>query len=265
LSLKNKLIHNYKHSIKENLKKIENKHDFTRKLGLNLIEEKKINKIFNKPTFTNSIGISQWLELLDALKENTLFLNLIDKLSKYYTQIINSRLNDELNKIPKNIHESIIKKFETNFQKNPNLTFKQFLVNFENKKDDVDLESRKEFIKRKRKREELQELKKKQVEQQEEYEDYFKLSETEFDRRRRKKSREKLEEFKKDKKPSEEFQISDEVSEKIEKFKSQFDKKFERDYLIDRNEDKDPLALIRERRNKKKKEFDEYKEHFDDV
>jgi hypothetical protein len=265
LSLKNELIHNYKQSIKENLKDIENKPDFIRKLGLNLIENKKINKIFNKPTFIYSIGISQWLDLTDALKENTLFLNLINKLSIYYTQIIKTRLNNELKKIPENTNEIIIKEFKRKFHKNPHLTFKQFLINYESRQDDVNLESREEFIRKRRKSQELQELKKKQVEQQEEYENYFKLSETEFDRRRRKKSREKLEAIKKDKKPSEDFEISDEVSEKIEKFKSQFDKKFERDYLIDQNEDTDPIDLIRERKTKKKKEFEEYKEHFDDI
>jgi hypothetical protein len=145
------------------------------------------------------------------------------------------------------------------------LTFKKFLIKIEEKKISIDSKSREEYIRKRKKTQELDKLKETQKAQQEEYENYFKLSNKEFDRRRRKKSREKLDDFNRSKKDNGEIVISDEITEKIEKFKSQFEKKFKRDYLIKKEEDQDPLDLIRERKNKKKKEFDEYKEHFDSV
>ncbi|KKL55087.1 hypothetical protein LCGC14_2258910, partial [marine sediment metagenome] len=58
------------------------------------------------------------------------------------------------------------------------------------------------------------------------------------------------------------IEISEEISEKIEKFKSKFNKSFEEKYLIKKDEEKDPIDLIRERKSNKDKEYKHFKDHF---
>ena len=59
------------------------------------------------------------------------------------------------------------------------------------------------------------------------------------------------------------LELSDEVSEKIEKFKLKFDKKSNENYLTKEDVNGDPLKIIRERKEKKEKEYKKYKDHFE--
>ena len=156
----------------------------------------------------------------------------------------------------------MIKEFEKVFREDTNITFKDFLQLIKEDLTQKDLTVRKDKIGRAKEKEELERLKKKQEEQKQTYEDYLKLSDSEFERRIRKKSREKLKNITSINE-GKKIEITDEVSEKIEKFKSKFNKSFEEKYLVQKDDEQDPLELIRERRKKKKKEYKKYKDHFD--
>jgi hypothetical protein len=59
------------------------------------------------------------------------------------------------------------------------------------------------------------------------------------------------------------LEISEEISQKIEMFKKKMDKR-SREQQINRGDPSaDPIKLIRERRRKKKEEYDEFKDHFE--
>ncbi len=58
--------------------------------------------------------------------------------------------------------------------------------------------------------------------------------------------------------PSKDIEISEDVAEKIEEYKSQLKKSFEQEYFIQKDEETDPLDVIRERKQKAEKE---YKKH----
>ena len=90
----------------------------------------------------------------------------------------------------------------------------------------------------------------------------MKLSEKEFERKLRRGKREKLIDVKEDENLKK-LELTDEVSEKIEKFKMKFDKKSNENYLLKEEIDEDPIKVIRERKKKKDKEYKEYKDHFE--
>ena len=90
----------------------------------------------------------------------------------------------------------------------------------------------------------------------------MKFSHKEFERRLRKQKREKLTDVIVDGNQKK-LELSDEVSEKIQKFKLQFDKNFKENYLNQKDDDKDPIELIRERKKKKEKEYKKFKNHFE--
>jgi len=169
----------------------------------------------------------------------------------------------ELEKIPEEFDVTIKQEFKNAFNEDPDLSFEQFFNENEKMLTAADLNTRREALQRAKEKEELEKLKLKQEEQNQGYKDYLKLSAKEFERRRRKKSREKLSEIDISSNPKEEIEISKEVSEKIEQFKSQFEKKFQDDYLTRVDQELDPLDLIRERKKLKAEEFKKFKKHFD--
>ena len=59
-------------------------------------------------------------------------------------------------------------------------------------------------------------------------------------------------------------EVSEEVSEKIEKFKSKLDKSLKEEIYISKVDDRDPLELIRERKKKKSKEYKDFIDKFKD-
>lgn len=263
LDLQDQLIKKYKENFKENLKKLTSNKDITKVIGLFLVEKKKISKIIGNASFIPSIEITRWLELLESLKHNTLFLRAVKKMGKYYQELLQVRLNIELSKIPNDTDPVIKRDYEKFFKKNPTLTFNDFLDIAKSKLTQKDLKSKKNIVEKEKEKEELEKLKKNQKEQTEAYDDYLKFSDREFKRLRRKKSREKLIDVSTESNEEKEIEISDEVSEKIKKFKSQFEKSFDEKYMIQKDDDKDPLDIIRERKKKKDKEYKEYKDHFE--
>jgi len=264
LDFQERLLKRYKENYQAQLKKIIIDSDHLKNIGLHLIENRKISRMIRSFSYTNSLEITQWLEILDSLKQNSLFLKTIKKIDQYYKNVIDDRLTFELHKIPKEIDPSVIQDFKEKFYENPNLTFNEYNQNIEDKLSHQELKQKNRVISGLREREELERLKKRQEEQTESYDAYFKLSDREFERRLRKKSREGLKPIKSSSKQTGEVEISEEVSEKIEKFKSQLDKSFEEKYLIKKSDELDPLDLIRERRVKKQKEYKKFKDHFDE-
>ena len=263
LFLQENLIKKYKEKNQAKIKKLNITQAQLREIGLYLIEMKKINKTINKISYIPSIEVSQWSEILDSLKENSLFLKIIKKVKVFYTNIIQDKLKLELSKLPQNVDETIIKAYEKAFLEDPYISFSDFLQNFESTLTQKELKSKREYISKLKEQEELERLKKKQEEQREAYDDYLKLSDKAFERKIRKKSREKLGTIKTVSKKKKNLELSEEISEKIEKFKSKLDNSFEEKYLIQQDDDKDPLDLIRERKEKKQKEYKKYKDHFD--
>jgi len=262
LELQDQLIKKYKESFKDKLKKLNLNREHAKSIGLFLIEEKNISKVIDYVSFIPSIEIPQWLDLLDSLKYNTLFLKSVKKIKNFFQELLQTRLNIELSKIPNGTDPKLIKDYEKFFEKDPTLTFSNFFRIIENQLTQQEITDKKRLIKKVREKEELEKLKKKQEEQKETYENYLKLSDREFRRMRRKKSREKLTDIAPESKVKKDLELSDEVSEKIEKFKSQLEKSFDEKYMIQKDEDKDPLDLIRERKKKKEKEYKQYKDHF---
>lgn len=265
LALQDNLIQKYKATFQENLKKLKLNKDNIKNIGLFLIENKKLSKIVDKASYIPSIGISQWIEILEVLNQNSLFLRTVKKIEKYYQDIIKDKLKAELDRIPEDTNASIIADYEKAFQEDPTLTFREFLQDIENRLTFQELQVKKEIIKKAKEKEELEKLKMKQEEQKKAYEDYLKLSDREFERKMRKKSREKLTRITSGAKEKKKLKISDEVTEKIEKFKSQFEKKLEERYLIQEDEEKDPIDLVRERKKKKEKEYKKFKDHFKSI
>ncbi|MFX1378469.1 MAG: hypothetical protein ACFFA4_05200 [Promethearchaeota archaeon] len=263
LDFQNQLITKYKERFKENLKKLSIDKEITKKIGLNLVEGKKISKIIDFVSFVPSIEISSWLELLDTLKHNTIFLKSIKKSKRYYQNLIEIKLKEELTRIPKDIDPNLIKNYKKVFKENPTLTFDEFFQTIESKLTQQELRAKRAIIEKVKEKEEIEKLKKRQEEQKTTYENYLKLSDSEFKRLRRKKSREKLTTVSKKPIENNSIEISDEISEKIKKFKSQFEKSFNDKYMIQNDEDKDPIDLIRERKKRKDKEYKQFEEHFD--
>jgi hypothetical protein len=265
LALQDQLIKKYKEKFKDNLISLNLNKDLTKSIGLLLIEDKKISKIIDFVSFIPSIEIPQWLDLLDSLKHNTLYLKSVKKMRIYYQDILIVKLNIELSKIPENTDQLLINDYKKSFGDNPNLTFDSFMKTIESKLTQQERTDKKDIMKKAREREELEKLKKKQKEQNETYENYLKLSDSEFMRIRRKKRREKLTDVSPPSESEEQkdIELSDEVHEKIEKYKSQLNKSFNEKYMIQKDEDQDPLDIIRERKKKKDKEYKEYENHFE--
>lgn len=263
LFLQENLIKKYKEKNQANLKKLNISQTQLREIGLYLIEKKMVNKTINKISYIPSIEVSQWSEILDSLKKNSLFLNIIKNIKFFYQNIVQNKLKLELGKIPQNVDETIVKVFEKSFLEDPYITFSDFLQDFESKLTQKELKSKKQYISKLKEQEELEKLKKKQEEQREAYDDYLKLSDKAFERKLRKKSREKLGNIKTVNKEKKNLELSEEISEKIEKFKSKLDNSFEEKYLIQKDDEKDPLDLIRERKEKKQKEYKKYRGHFE--
>lgn len=263
LNFQARLFEKYKENFQEKLKKLQLDKDRLRKIGLDLIEKRVLSKTLEEISIIRSLGVSQWLEILDSLKLNSLFLGSLKKLAIYYKSIINMKLELELKKIPKDSDPSLIKEYKNVFLVDPYISFEEFLKLIEDKLTHQKLKTKKKFLAQAKQEEELEKLKKRQEEQRESYDDYLKLSDREFERKIRKKSREKLRDIKDLDKVVKKIEISDEITEKIEKFKSKFNQNFEEKYLIQKDEERDPLDLIRERKTKKKKEYKMYKDHFE--
>jgi hypothetical protein len=263
LDFQNQLIIRYKELFKEKLKNLSLNREVTKIIGLNLVENRQISKIIDFVSFIPSIEISNWLQILDSLKYNTIFLKSIKKAKNYYYSLIQLRLKEEMSRIPEDVPSELIRDYENLFKENPTLTFNEFFQTIEKKLTQQELSEKRAIIEEVKEKEKLEKLKKRQEEQKLGYENYLKLSDSEFKRLRRKKSREKLTNISKKTNENNSIEISDEVSEKIKKFKSQFEKSFNEKYMIQKDEDMDPIDLIRERKKRKDKEYKQFEDHFE--
>ena len=263
LTFQDNLLKKYREQYKDHLLRLKIDQEKSKNLGLYLISQQKISKVDHQISYVNSIIMDDWFNLLDSLNQNSIFMRLIHKIRNYYGEITNYRLKRELEKIPEEFDNVIKNDFKNAFKKDPDLSFEQFFNEYEKLLTASDLNTRRKLLQRVKEKEELEKLKLKQAEQNQGYKDYLKLSAREFERRRRKKSREKLSEIDVPLTTSKELEISKEVSEKIELFKSEFEKKFQDDNLIGIDQEQDPLDLIRKRKKLKTEEFKKYKKHFD--
>ncbi|MFX0057311.1 MAG: hypothetical protein ACFE8J_03330 [Candidatus Heimdallarchaeota archaeon] len=265
LDFRENLIKKYKENFKNRLINLKLQKEKTQLIGLFLIKNKKISKIVNQISPTPAIDINQWLELFDSLKQNSIFTKTVRRFTIFYNKILQERLDNELSNSPDNIDPSVKKQFKEKFYDNPELTFEKFLRDFENQLTHEEIKTKKEFIKKIREREELQKLKKEQEEKKGLYEDYLKLSHKEFERRRRKERRQKLNKITDTAKNGKNLELSKEITEKIEKFKSQFDQSFQEKYLNVEDKELDPLDIIRKRKKKKEDEYKEFRDHFESI
>lgn len=261
--LQDNLIKKYKESFKESLKYLNLTENSTDQIGLFLIEKKKICKIIEQSSFISSLSLNKWIQLLNSLKKNSLFLSSINKIKEFHGAIMEERLACELNKIPEHIDPSLIEEYKKSFF-NEEQTFEQYQQEIESHLSKEELSSKRKIVRKIKEKEELDELKKEQDEQfrSSTYQDYIKLSSAEFERRRRKQGREKLSDLKD--LPTKDIEISDDVAEKIEVYKSQLKKSFEQEYLIQKDEDTDPLDMIRERKQKADKEYKKHIKKFEE-
>ncbi|MFW9937955.1 MAG: hypothetical protein ACFFD5_09920 [Candidatus Thorarchaeota archaeon] len=264
LDFRNSLIKRYKESYKDKLKSLKLQKGDTHLIGLFLIENKKISKILDKTSYTLAIDLVKWVELFDSLKQNTIFSSIIIKLNAFYNKILQKKLETQLRNLPNSIDPLLKDQFKEKFYRNPELTFEKFLKSLENQASHEEIKNKKEILKKIKEMEEIEKLKKEQEERKELYEDYLKLSHKEFERKLRKGKRQTLKKPKSTKK-TEDIKLSDEVTEKIEKFKSQFAESFQEKYLIMKDNESDPLEIIRKRKKKKEKEYKEFKNHFDKI
>ena len=262
LKLKNYLIDKYKQSIKDRLKTIDLDNETFTQIGLSLIENKSISKIVKRITYIPSVTVKQWLDLLDALNQSTIFLKSVDNLRKHYKIILQDKLKKELAKIPSNVESFTIEDFKRQFHITPEITYDKFIQSIEHKLTEEELKSKKELLEKKKEKQKIEELKRQQEEQTESYDSYLKFSNKEFERRLRKQKREKLTDIS-DTENKKDLEITEEISQKIEMFKKKMDKRSREQYNKLGDPSADPIKLIRERRRKKKKEYDKFKDHFE--
>ena len=262
LNLKHELTNKYKNDLKNNLNFFDLNKKHTILIGHSLIEKRNISKILTQISYTPSISVTQWLELFDALNQNTIFLSSVENLQKSLLKNVKKRLDYEIKKIPNDTPSSIIEEFERQFNINYELTYEKFLKAIESKLTEEELQAKKELLSKSKQKQKFEELKKKQEVQMETYESYLKLSKKEFERKLRKRKREKLTDVS-ESGDQKKLELSDEVTEKIEKFKMKFDKKSDKNYLLKEDIDEDPLKIIRDRKKKKEKEYKKFKDHFE--
>ena len=257
LVFQDELIRKYKDSFKAKLKRIKLDHSNLKELGLHLIENKKISKIIDQSSFLFSLTPLHWIDLLDALKNNSLINATIKKVESFYIKLLEEKLKIEKHKIPKGFDPKLLKDFEMRFMINP-ITFNNFLQEIESKLSREELTSKEKIIEKRTESDQFNKLKEMQEKQLQSFTDYFKLPDKEFKRRMRKNKREKLTKLESEQQKSKKIQIPEEVSEKIEKFKSQFNNSFDEKFLIKKDDEKDPLDLIRARKERKDKEYEEF-------
>ncbi|MFX0008483.1 MAG: hypothetical protein ACFFAV_17370, partial [Candidatus Hermodarchaeota archaeon] len=131
LDFQNILIIKYKELFKDRLKSLSLNRELTKFIGLNLVQNKQISKIIEYVSFIPSIEISNWLEIIDSLKYNTIFLKSIKKAKNYYNTLIQLKLKEELSRIPEEVPPELIVDYENFFIENPTITFNEFFQTIE--------------------------------------------------------------------------------------------------------------------------------------
>ena len=113
----NSLLLKFKKNYKKKLKELElNKHTLQH-LGNSLIKNKHVFKIISNISYVQSIRLNQWFELIDSLKQNSTFNIIIQKLHKFYQDLIEHKLNEQLSTIQGKFDESVINDYKRAFYK----------------------------------------------------------------------------------------------------------------------------------------------------
>jgi hypothetical protein len=257
------LLSKFKRNYMEKLKRLKINKATLQKFGNSLIKNKNISKIVSNISYVHSIKFAQWVELIDSLKQNSIFKNIIRKFNEFYLSLIEAKLNEQISKIQDNLDESVLNNYKKAFYEQPNLTFSEYQNLYDTNLSKEELEAKKSLFEKEQKELDLEKLKEDQEKQDELYQDYLRLSSKEFERKRRKERRGKLSKIDLKSKNQKKVEISEETSEKIEKFKSDLDHSSKNSYLVNDDENKSPIDLIRERKKKKSEEFKRYKKHFE--
>ncbi len=92
------------------------------------------------------------------------------------------------------------------------------------------------------------------------YQEYFKYSKEQIQRRRRREKRKSLETLEEN--PDIKIEVTKDITEKIEEFKSKLKSDFKEKYLIQRDDQQDPVTLIRELRKKREEKYQEHLKKF---
>jgi len=259
----NELLAKYKRKYKGKLRNLELNQKNLQNFGNSLIKNKRVSKINSKLSYIHSLKLIQWVELVDSLKQNSTFNIIIQKIDKFFHDLIEEKFHKQLSLINGEFDESVLKGYKEAFYEQPNLTFSEFQHLYESSISKEELDKKKEIIKKEREKLDLEKLKENQEKQDKLYQDYLRLPSKEFERKRRKERRGKLNKIDLKKKSSNKIEISKETEEKIEKFKNSFDQSLKNKYMIQEKEEKSPIELIRERKKKKREEFKRYKQHFE--
>ncbi|MBY8981519.1 MAG: hypothetical protein KGD57_01100, partial [Candidatus Lokiarchaeota archaeon] len=90
------LIKKYKDVYVNRLKQLDVNQDFTKLIGLYLIENKQISRIIRKTSFIPSISPNNWSDLIDSLHNNSLFLSTIEKIDNFYEILIKKKLKQRI-------------------------------------------------------------------------------------------------------------------------------------------------------------------------
>ena len=244
----------------------------------------KITKKFQDSTLLDKIQvISQsfndlYTNLIEFSNENVKkFLifqsNLTEKYNKSFKQNLNG-LNLKTKEIGLNLiedkkifkvlkHSTIIPSLSSNQwielikSLQENSLFVAVIKNVEKFLEAEEFRITKKKIKEQQDAEVLKELEEKQSELKlNEYQEYLKYSKAEFDKRRRREKRKKLEDLQA--KPETLIEITGDISEKIENYKSKLKSEFNEKYLIQKDEEQDPITLIRELKKTKEEKYKEY-------
>jgi len=99
-------------------------------------------------------------------------------------------------------------------------------------------------------------LDKQHIPELDKYQEYLKYSKEEFRRRRRRERRESLDAL--EEKPEIQIEVTKDISEKIEEFKSKLGTNFKEKYLIQKDDQQDPITLIRELKKEKEDKYQDY-------
>ena len=171
--------------------------------GLHLIESKKIRKIHDNTLVIFAPSSDLWLEVLNSLKRNSVYLTFLEKVKN----ILKTKEYKPIEEIStQNEHTIEIKpKSELN-----------------------------------------------------RYEEYLKYSNKEFQKRRRREKRTSLAELQE--KPTVQTEITKEQTEIIEEYKSKMNSDFNLRYLIQKDEEMDPVSLIKDLKKKREEEYNTYLE-----
>ncbi len=260
LFFKDLILSEYKNSIEESLLKRNLNADSLRKIGIELIKNKKTSSLLDLANYITSIDLKYWALIVDSLKNNSYFLTAVDRAKKYYQNEIERLLRIELKKIPRNFNGKLKAQFKKEFTKNK-ISFEDFVLKSKSVPPQKKIKKKPEvgFAKKK-----IGQTKTsgRDGAQFKSYDTLFNLSDEEFQRLKRKKTRKKLDALSKEKKATDSLKEEKEKVLEDKKIETSIEGSQTEGELLEEEDSKqvktDPLEIIRERKKTKQEEFDEH-------